>query len=91
MTDNFEREYRINRQIGTFKKHYGNDLAWKLEKPIEMRKSSMRCKVEYVFHIVKDIFCWRKTRYKGIFKNQCKANLLFASANLYMLANCKLA
>ena len=56
------------------------------KKEIEKRKSSVRCKVEYVFHIVKDIFCWRKTRYKGIHKNDCHAHLLFASANLYMLA-----
>ena len=41
---------------------------------------------QYVFHLVKDIFRWRKLRYKGIHKNDCHANLLFASANLYMLA-----
>lgn len=86
VTDGIAREYKINRQRGTFKRHYGDDLAWAYEKEIEKRKSSVRCKVEYVFHIVKDIFHWRKTRYKGIHKNDCHARLLFASANLYMLA-----
>lgn len=86
VTDDIEREYKINRQGGTFKRHYGSDLSWKYEKEIEKRKSGVRCKVEYVFHVVKDIFHWRKTRYKGIFKNDCHAQLLFASANLYMLA-----
>lgn len=85
VTDGVKREYRINRQRGTFKRHYGNGLSWQYEKELEKRKSSVRCKVEYVFHIVKDIFHWRKTRYKGIYKNDCHAHLLFASANLYML------
>lgn len=86
VTDGVKREYRINRQRGTFKRHYGDGLSWQYEKELEKRKSSVRCKVEYVFHIVKDLFHWRKTRYKGIYKNDCHAHLLFASANLYMLA-----
>ena len=86
VTDGVEREYKINRQRGTFKRHYGDNLSWQYEKEIEKRKSSVRCKVEYVFHIVKDIFRWRKLRYKGIHKNNCHANLLFACANIYMLA-----
>lgn len=85
VTDGVKREYRINRQRGTFKRHYGDGLSWQYEKELEKRKSSVRCKVEYVFHIVKDIFHWRKTRYRGIYKNACHAHLLFASANLYML------
>lgn len=86
--DGIEREYRINRQVGTFKRHYGDSLAWAEERKLEQRKSSVRCKVEYVFHVVKDIFGWRKTKYKGIFKNHRHAQMLFASANLYMLASC---
>lgn len=87
VTDEIERDYRINRQIGTFKRHYGDSLSWNEEKKLEQRKSHVRCKVEFVFHIVKDIFGWRKARYKGIQKNHCQANILFASANLYMLAS----
>ncbi len=84
--DGVKRDYRINRQIGTFKRHYGDSLAWGEEKALEKRKSAVRCKVEFAFHIVKDIFGWRKVRYKGLYKNNCHAHLLFASANLYMLA-----
>lgn len=84
--DGIERQYRINIQRGTFKRHHGDGLAWKMEQEIENRKSSMRCKVEYVFHIVKDIFGWRKARYKGLLKNDSFAQLLFASANLYKLS-----
>lgn len=86
VADGIVREYKINRQRGTFKRHYGDSLSWQHEKEIEQRKSSVRCKVEYVFHIVKDIFHWRKLRYKGIHKIDGHANLLFASANIYMLS-----
>jgi IS5 family transposase len=84
--DGIERDYRINRQMGTFNRHYGNGLSYQMEKQFERRKSSVRWKVEYVFHIVKDIFKWRRARYKGLAKNTGHANLLFASANLYMCA-----
>ena len=85
VTDGIERRYEINRQRGTFWRHYGNSLSWQEEKKLEHRKASVRCKVEYVFHIVKDLFHWRKARYKGLKKNEDYAYLAFASANLYML------
>ena len=88
--DNVERDYRINRQAGTFKLHYGGGLAWREERKLEYMKSRVRSKVEFVFHIVKDIFHWRKARYKGIYKNHCQANILYASANLYMLSKFQL-
>jgi len=34
---------------------------------------------------VKDIFGFRKTRYKGLKKLEAKAYMLFASANFYMV------
>ena len=86
VTDGKQRRYEINRQRGTFQRHYGNSLSWQEERILERRKSRVRCKVEYVFHIVKDIFRWRKARYKGIAKNLDYAYLTFASANLYALA-----
>ena len=86
-----ERDYRIARQRGTFVRHYGDGLSYKFEMELERRKASVRCKVEYVFHIVKDVFKWRRARYRGIYKNSCQANLLFASANLYMLAGSTVA
>lgn len=86
VTDGVKRDYRIIRQRGTFKRHWGNSLAWEEEKKLESRKASVRCKVEYVFHIVKNIFHWRTVRYKGLAKNEAFAYLAFASANLYLLA-----
>lgn len=84
--DGVEREYKINKQAGTFKLQHGDGLAYQEEKKIEKQKSSVRCKVEYMFHVVKDIFKWRRAKYKGIYKNQCYAEVVFASANLYLLA-----
>jgi IS5 family transposase len=49
----------------------------------EQRKSA---KVEYVFHIVKNIFGFRKTPDKGIEKLHARLCALFLSANLYMCA-----
>ena len=86
VVDGVARRYEIYRQHGTFRRHYNDSISWKEERKLENRKASVRCKVEYVFHIVKDIFHWRKTRYRGIEKNLNYAYLAFASANLYMLS-----
>ena len=84
VNDEAQHIYQINRQRGPFKRHYGDDLGWKYEKHLERQKSRVRCKVEYMFHIVKDIFHWRKLRYKGIAKNNAFAHLAFATANLFL-------
>ena len=55
------------------------DLALAYEK----LKASIRAKVEHPFHIVKNIFKHKKTRYKGIGKNDAQLNVLFALSNLY--------
>ena len=76
-------EFRINRkpsqmqQSGTYK-----GINW--DKEIEHRKSSIRCKVEHPFLIVKKFFGYAKVVYRGIRKNMNRFNVLFASANLLM-------
>lgn len=50
----------------------------------EHRKSSIRCKVEHVFAVVKNIFHYRKTRYRGLKNQSDKQNIVFALANLYL-------
>ena len=50
----------------------------------EYKKSSVRCKVEHVFSVVKNIFKYRKTRYRGLRKQTAKLNIMFALANLYL-------
>ena len=47
-------------------------------------KSSVRSKVEHVFGVVKNLFGYRKTRYRGLSKQNAKLNVMFALANLYL-------
>ena len=50
----------------------------------EHQKSSVRAKVEHVFSVIKNLFFFRKTRYRGKRKQFAKLNFLFALANLYL-------
>lgn len=50
----------------------------------EREKSSVRAKVEHVFGVVKGLFGYQKTRYRGLRKQVAKLNMLFALANLYL-------
>lgn len=49
---------------------------------IEQLKASVRAKVEYPLHIVKNIFGMKKVRYKGLAKNTAQLFTLFGLANL---------
>ena len=78
-------EFRINRRPSSIKMPDDNKgINW--EKYIEHRKSSVRCKVEHAFLIVKQQFGYSKTAYRGIAKNMNRFHVLFASANLVMRA-----
>ena len=74
-------EFRVCKKKSTVK----NDV----DKAIENRKSSVRSKVEHLFHIIKDIFGLRKTPYRGIAKNTTRLTMCVLSANLYMLMMAK--
>ncbi len=49
------------------------------------RHSSIRSKVEHIFRIVKDLWKFRKTRFKGLYKNSNKLHVMLGLANLYLL------
>jgi IS5 family transposase len=51
---------------------------------IEHTKASIRAKVEHPFHVVKNLFRHRKTRYKGLVKNTAQLFSLFGFANLVL-------
>ena len=76
-------EYRINRRPGTLSRQY-QGYALEMEKMEERRKSSVRSKVEHPFRIVKVLFGYRKTVYRGLSKNLNRLYTLFGSANLLM-------
>ena len=48
----------------------------------ERRKSQVRSLVEHPFHVVKNLFKYRKVRYRGLAKNTAQLYTLFALANL---------
>ena len=53
-------------------------------KKAEHAKSSVRAKAEHVFGVVKKQLHFRKTRYRGLEKQQAKFNIMFALANLIL-------
>jgi len=56
------------------------ELTQKLEK----LKAGIRARVEHPFHIIKNLFRYRKTRYRGLAKNTAQLHTLFALANLIL-------
>ena len=76
-------EFRTNKRPSSIKVPDSYEgINW--DKQIENRKSSMRCKVEHPFLIVKQQFGYNKVVYRGLAKNMNRFNILFASANLVM-------
>jgi len=61
-----------------------NTLLGELLEKIEHAKASIRAKVEHPFHVVKNLFKHRKTRYRGLAKNTHQLFTLFALANLVL-------
>lgn len=55
-----------------------------LQEWIEQAKASIRAKVEHPFHVVKNLFHHRKTRYRGLDKNSKQLFTLFGLANLVL-------
>ena len=80
-------DYRITRRPSSLPKVSDNAIDW--ERYIDYRKSSVRSKVEHIFHIIKNRFGFKKVRYRGIAKNFHKLNVLCACANLLMYAEAK--
>ena len=51
---------------------------------LERLKAQVRARVEHPFHIIKNLFRYRKTRYRGLAKNTAQLHTLFALANLVL-------
>lgn len=74
--------YKINRRPSQIK----NRSLWSQGqlKRREREKSSVRAKVEHVFAVVKGMFRYRKTRYRGLTKQVAALNMRFTLANLIL-------
>ena len=59
-----------------------------LERLMEECKSSVRAKVEHVFFYVKQMFGYRKVRYRSLAKNKNRLALLLGFANLLRAESC---
>jgi IS5 family transposase len=74
-------EWRVATKRGKIKEmpeSWIKDLSVRFEK----LKAQTRALVEHPFHIVKNLFRHRKTRYRGLRKNTAQLHILFALANL---------
>jgi transposase, IS5 family len=62
-----------------------------LTQELEKLKAQIRAKVEHPFHVVKNLFGFRKVRYRGLAKNTAQLQTLFALANLVITKGSLLA
>lgn len=74
--------YKINKRPSQSKNNSVRSQAQ--IKRREREKSSVRAKVEHVFGVVKGLFHFRKTRYRGLRKQAAKLNMMFTLANLWL-------
>jgi len=72
--------YRVNRRAPG-----GNRNLSRRWRQINRARSRMRARCEHPFRIVKRLWGFDKTRYRGIAKNLARAHTMFALANLYAL------
>ena len=70
--------YRVNRRAPG-----GNKNQSEYWKRINRTRSRTRARGEHPFRILKHLWGFRKTRYRGIAKNLARAQTMFALANLY--------
>jgi IS5 family transposase len=59
-------------------------LVKELTVQLERLKAQVRARVEHPFHVLKNLFRHRKTRYRGLAKNTAQLHSLFALANLFL-------
>ncbi len=66
-------------------------LLKQLHQGLEKAKAQVRAYVEHPFHILKNLFGYRKVRYRGLAKNTAQLYTLFALANLVIAKRSLLA
>ena len=71
--------YRVNRKAKP-----GKPLS-EYHRAINRNRSAKRARGEHAFRVVKHLWGFTKTRYRGIAKNAARAYTMFALANLYLL------
>ena len=77
-------EWRVARRRSRVPGRDHPEVSW--ERGIESSLSRVRSKVEHPFHVIKDLFGLRRTRYRGLEKNRNQLCVAFALADLALLA-----
>jgi IS5 family transposase len=72
--------YRVNRRAAG-----GNKKLSERWRKINRARSRTRARCEHPFRVIKQLWGFDKTRYRGIAKNLARAQTMFALANLYAL------
>ena len=65
-------------------KAMADSWAKELSRNYERLKARVRAAVEHPFHVLKNLFGYRKVRYRGLAKNTAQLHTLFALTNLYL-------
>jgi IS5 family transposase len=68
----------------SLRKALPKNKAGRQQEKLEHLKASVRAKVEHPFHVIKNLFRHRKTRYRGLAKNTAQLYTLFGFANLML-------
>jgi IS5 family transposase len=71
--------YRVNRRANPGKKLNA------YQRKLNRLRSATRARGEHAFHVVKNLWGFRKVRYRGLAKNTARLFTAFALANLYMV------
>lgn len=71
--------YRVNRRANPGKK------LSVYQRKLNRLRSATRARGEHAFHVVKNLWGFRKVRYRGLAKNTARLFIAFALANLYMV------
>lgn len=83
-TRSIEANWHVAMRPGKRKALPATELGGVLDK-LEQVKARIRARVEHPFHIVKNLFRHRKTRYRGLAKNTAQLYALFGLANLFIV------
>ena len=75
-------DWQIAMKRGKLKAVPEDSLVGQLLRKLESVKASIRAKVEPPFYLVKNLFHFRKFRYRGLTKNTAQLHTLFGLANL---------
>lgn len=82
-----ERVRKVSRKVKDFtnERAYRNRELSKTQKRKNTYKSGIRAKVEYPFLVIKKLWGFTKTRYRGLMKNKNRLLTTLALANLYIV------